>query len=99
MTDGNSKRVAKPRRSSPRWTSFVATKGRGRVARTLEEESNPKHSLRVEHNRDTLLIQLSGEHGAGWTTIAIDRATREWAIAQRKGQIASAQATSEILYG
>jgi hypothetical protein len=46
--------------------------------------------VRVEHNRDTLLVQISGEDGHGWTTLAIDRATREWATAQRRRQVDAA---------
>jgi hypothetical protein len=54
--------------------------------------------VRVEHNQDTLLVHLSGEDGKGWTTIAIDRATREWAVAQRKSQGEAAQAAYGQLY-
>jgi len=46
---------------------------------------NPRHRLRVEHDAHTFsstLIQLSDEDGDGRTTIAVDRATREWAVAQ-----------------
>ena len=50
-----------------RWTSFVASPVRGRVSRGLEEESNPRHRARVEHNRKTILIHLSDEDGVGWT--------------------------------
>jgi len=64
----------------------------------LQEESNPRHRLRVEHNKDTLLIHLSGEDGGGWTVIAIDRPTREWAIAQRRSQLAAAEAAFALLY-
>jgi hypothetical protein len=98
MADGRSSRVKKPTRRSVRWTSFVATPPKGRIVRGLQEEGNPDHRLRVEHNKDTLLIHLSGEDGPGWTTIAIDRATREWAVAQRKSQGESAQAACSQLY-
>jgi hypothetical protein len=98
MTDGRSSRVKKPTRRSVRWTSFVATPPRGRIVRGLQEEGNPAHRLRVEHNKDTLLLHLSGEAGEGWTTIAIDRATREWAVAQRKSQGEAAQAAFGQLY-
>jgi len=90
MTDACSKPVLKPRSRSVRWTSFVGSATRGRVVRGLEEEGNPDHRVRVEHNRDTLLLHLSGEDGHGWTTVAIDRATREWAIAQRRRQVDAA---------
>ena len=98
MPDGHSKTLEKPQRRSVRWTSFVARPGRGRAVRGLEEEGNPKHRVRVEHNRDTLLIHISGENGPGWTTLAIDRATREWSIAQRHRQIDAARAAFEQLY-
>ncbi len=98
MSDARSKSLKKPQRGSVRWTSFVASMRRGRVVRGLEEEGNPKHRVRVEHNRDTLLIHISGEDGNGWTTLAIDRATREWSIAQRPRQLDAARAAFEGLY-
>jgi hypothetical protein len=55
--------------------------------------------VRVEHNRHTLLVHVSDEDGRGWTTVAIDRPTREWAIAQRDRQKVAAEAASELLYG
>jgi hypothetical protein len=66
--------------------------------RGLEEEGNPQHRVRVEHNQDTLLIHVSGEDGFGWTTVAIDRATREWSIAQRRRQMDAAVAAYANLY-
>jgi hypothetical protein len=98
MSDGRSRRVPKPIRRSVRWTSFVATPPRGRVVRGLQEDGNPDHRVRVEHNKDTLLVHVSGEDGDGWTTIAIDRGTREWAVAQRGAQSEAAQAAYEQLY-
>jgi hypothetical protein len=68
------------------------------VVRGLEEEGNPLHRVRVEHNRDTLLIHISGEEGPGWTTLAIDRATREWSVAQRLRQRDAAKAAYSKLY-
>jgi len=62
--------------SSSRWTSFVSDG----PSRGLHEEGNPRHRPRVEHDRDTLLVHLSDEEGTGWTTFAIDRATRKWAV-------------------
>ena len=38
--------------------------------------------VRVEHGRDTPLVHISNEDGGGWTTVAIDRPTREWSVAQ-----------------
>ena len=98
MSDARSKTLKKPQRGSVRWTSFIASPRRGRVVRGLEEEGNPLHRVRVEHNKDTLLIHISGEDGHGWTTLAIDRSTREWSIAQRHRQSDAAQAAYGNLY-
>jgi hypothetical protein len=98
MPDARSKTLKKPQRRSVRWTSFVGTTPRGRVVRGLEEEGNSMHRVRVEHNRDTLLIHISGEDGHGWTTLAIDRNTREWSIAQRHNQSDAAKAAYGNLY-
>jgi catechol 2,3-dioxygenase-like lactoylglutathione lyase family enzyme len=68
-------------RPTSRWTSFVADRTAPRP-RILHEEVNPKHRLRVEHNRETLLVHLSEEDGKGWLVLAVDRATRRWAVAQ-----------------
>lgn len=98
MADGHSNTLPKPVKRSTRWTSFVGTPAAGRVVRGLQEEGNPAHRLRVEHNKHTLLIHLSDENGQGWTTIALDRATREWSIAQRVRQLDAAKAACEQLY-
>ena len=66
--------------------------------RGLEEEGNPKHRVRVEHNKHTLLVHISDEDARGWTTLAIDRSTREWAIAQRGRQLKAAAAAYDLLY-
>jgi hypothetical protein len=90
----------RPPGKNRRWTSFVAgSEGRGRVPRTLYEETNPQHRLRVAHDKHTLLIHLSGEDGQGWTTIAIDRKTRQHATAQADSQMDSAVAAYDALYG
>ena len=99
MADAWSKRVPPPSRRSPRWTSFVATESKGRRVRGLQEEANPQHRVRVEHNRDTLLIHVSNEDGQGWTTIAIDRPTRDWSVAQRRVQVEAATVAYRNLYG
>jgi hypothetical protein len=80
-----------------RWTSFVAdpTEPRPRV---LFEEGNPDHRARVEHNRATLLVHLSDEDGEGWTVLAVDRATRRWAVAQARRQLDAAEAAFADLY-
>lgn len=85
----------RPARS--RWTSFTAdpTETRPRV---LSEEGNPDHRLRVEHDRATLLVHLSDEDGGGWTVMAVDRATRRWAVAQARRQLDAAQAAIAQLY-
>jgi hypothetical protein len=100
MTDARSKSVPRPAARSRRWTSFVAaTQGKGRAIRGLQEEGNAAHRVRVEHDRHTLLVHLSNEDGRGWTTLAIDRKTREWSIAQRKSQGEAASAAYGLLYG
>ena len=90
--DGPSSPLRRPPRS--RWTSFVA-EGPGR---TLHEEGNPAHRLRVEHNRDTILVHLSDEHGGGWTVLAVDRATRRWAVGEGQRQLDAATEAFERLY-
>jgi catechol 2,3-dioxygenase-like lactoylglutathione lyase family enzyme len=87
---------ARPARS--RWTSFVADPHE-ESPRILSEQGNPAHRLRVEHNRDTLLVHLSDEDGAGWTVLAVDRATRRWTVAQARRQLEAAEAAYERLYG
>jgi hypothetical protein len=99
MADAASARASRPPTSRGRWTSFIGTPSRGRVVRGLQEEGNPKHRVRVEHDNHTLLVHISDEDGLGWTTVAIDRATREWSIAQRDQQLAAAAAAYEGLYG
>lgn len=82
-----------------RWTSFVADDGSsGRAVRGLHEEANPRHRLRVEHDGCTLLIHLSDEDGDGWTTIAVDRATRRWTVAQGPRQADTARQAHGDLY-
>ncbi len=84
-----------PRPPRSRWTSFVAEG----PARTLHEEGNPAHRLRVEHNRDTILVHLSGEDGEEWTVLAVDRATRRWAVGEGRRQLDAATEAFERLYG
>ena len=86
-----------PRPRASRWTSFVADAGEERP-RILSEDGNPAHRLRVEHNRDTLLVHLSDEDGEGWTVFAVDRATRRWAVAQGRRQLEAAKDAFERLY-
>ena len=82
-----------------RWTSFVADAAApGEVVRGLHEQANPRHRLRVEHDAGTLLIHLSDEEGSGWTTIAVDRATRNWAVAQSSRQADTARDAYHALY-
>jgi hypothetical protein len=92
-------KLRRPAGNRGRWTSFVAhaddpTERR----RGLHEESNPAHRLRVEHDAHTLLIHLSNEDGHGWTTIAVDRGTRQWAVAQCRVQSDAALQAYEGLY-
>src|SRR5439155_3890510 len=83
---------------SDRWTSFVADPREERP-RSLFEEGNPSHRLRVEHNRETLLVHLSDEDGRGWTVLAVDRATRRWVVAQARRQLDAAEDACTRLYG
>jgi hypothetical protein len=83
-----------------RWTSFVAPDAApGEKVRSLSEDGNPDHRLRVEHDSRTLLLHLSDEDGHGWTTFAVDRPTRQWAGAHAPTQKTSAEAAYEALYG
>jgi catechol 2,3-dioxygenase-like lactoylglutathione lyase family enzyme len=88
---------APPRPPRSRWTSFTADPTQDRP-RVLFEEVNPDHRLRVEHDRATLLVHLSDEDGGGWTVMAVDRATRRWAVAQAGRQIDAAQDAVGQLY-
>jgi hypothetical protein len=88
-----------PARKHGRWTSFVAeAEVPGQRVRSLHEDANPRHRLRVEHDDRTLLIHLSGELGDGWTTIAVDRATRRFAVAQGELQQETARRAHQQLY-
>jgi 2-methylaconitate cis-trans-isomerase PrpF len=90
---------ASARSGRRRWTSFVADAAPpGKVVRGLHEQANPQHRLRVEHDASTLLIHLSDEDGDGWTTIAVDRATRSWAVAQSKRQADTGRDAYQSLY-
>jgi hypothetical protein len=80
-----------------RWTSFVADRDDERP-RTLHEDGNPAHRARVEHNRDTILLHLSGEDGRGWTVLAVDRATRSWAVGEGLRQLEAAEDAFAKLY-
>jgi hypothetical protein len=86
-----------PRPPSSRWTSFIADADEERP-RILSEQGNPAHRLRVEHNRDTLLVHLSGEDGGEWTVLAVDLATRRWVVAQARRQRDAAQDAYTRLY-
>jgi hypothetical protein len=80
-----------------RWTSFVADPDAD-PPRTLHEDGNPVHRLRVEHDGATLLVHLSGEDGDGWTVMTVDRATRRFAVAQGRRQIDAASEAYERLH-
>ncbi len=93
------RRPARPPAGRRRWTSFIAEKSTdGKAVRGLHEQANPRHRLRVEHDSHTLLIHLSDEDGGGWTTIAVDRATRQWTVAQNIQQADTARGAYEALY-
>jgi hypothetical protein len=80
-----------------RWTSFLADPDEDRP-RILSEHGNPAHRLRVEHNRDTLLVHLSDEDGKGWTVLAVDRETRRWVVVQARKQLEAAEDAYAQLY-
>ncbi len=80
------------------WSSFVADDGEP-LPRILHELGNPAHRVRVEYSRATILVHLSGEDGAGWTVLAVDRASRRWAVAQARRQLDAAREAHELLYG
>lgn len=92
---GGEAMMRRPPRS--RWTSFVADP-EDATPRVLREQDNPAHRLRVEHNRDTLLVHLSEEDGDGWTVLAVDRATRRWAVSQARRQLDAAEDAYARLY-
>jgi len=54
--------------------------------------------VRVEHDNHTLLVHISDEDGHGWTTVAIDRGSRVWALAQRDNQVDAATHAYNALY-
>jgi len=90
-------RSAPPRPPRSRWTSFLADPDEEKP-RVVHEQGNADHRLRVEHNRDTLLVHLSDEDGKGWIVLAVDRATRDWAVAQALRQVDAAEAAYTRLY-
>jgi hypothetical protein len=78
-----------------RWTSFISDPDRPRI---LHEDGNPAHRLRVEHDRDRLYIELAGEDGSGpWTVLAVDRATRRYAVAQGRTKEEATRAAADDL--
>ncbi len=80
MSEEPGGKLPRPPARGRRWTSFVARDATsGKTVRNLQEEANPNHRVRVEHDTFTLLIHVSDEAGDGWTTVAVDRATsRKW---------------------
>jgi hypothetical protein len=99
MTDGCGGQARRPSTNHGRWTSFAAAiVSSGRTSRALGEEGNARHRVRVEHDNHTLLVQISDEDGSGWTTVAIDRATRAWSVAQRDTQLDAASSACAALY-
>jgi len=80
-----------------RWTSFEADPGDPRP-RILSEQGNPAHRLRVEHDKNTLLVHLSDEDGGGWTVLAVDRASRRWVVSQARRQLDAATDAYSRLY-
>ena len=92
-------RLPRPDAGRGRWTSFVADAPPGAPpVRGLHEQANPDHRLRVEHDAATLLVHLSDEDGRGWTTIAVDRETRRWSVAQGRRQSDTSRDAYDDLY-
>jgi hypothetical protein len=54
--------------------------------------------VRVEHNRNTVLVHLSDEDGHGWIVLAVDRGTRRWAVGVAPRQLDAAQDAFGQLY-
>jgi hypothetical protein len=55
--------------------------------------------VRVEHDDRTLLVHLGDEDGAGWTVLAVDRATRRCVVARERRQTDAAQDAYTRLHG
>jgi len=92
-------RLPRPPAGRRRWTSFVAEERvDDKPVRGLHEQTDPRHRLRVEHDAHTLLIHLSDEDGDGWTTIAVDRATRQSAVTHHRRQADAARGAYDALY-
>jgi hypothetical protein len=78
-----------------RWTSFVADAERPRI---LHEDGNAAHRLRVEHDRERLYVELSGEDGKGpWTVLAVDRETRRYTVAQAETKTQATRDAADAL--
>ena len=66
--------------------------------RILHEDGNPVHRLRVEHDRARLYVELSGEDGGNpWTVLAVDRASRNYVVAQGDTKTAATEAAARAL--
>ena len=98
MPDACSKTLEGPKRRSVRWTSFVGSIPVVASCEVWKKRGIPCTAFAWSTTSDTLLIHISGEDGQGWTTLAIDRPTREWSIAQRRRQSDAAKAAYGNLY-
>lgn len=99
MTDGTSGPIERPATSHGHWQGFVsAAAHQDGPVKSLQEKGNPQHRVRVEFDGHTVFVHLSDEHGAGWTSLAVDRASREWSVAQRDTQSDAAAAAVLALY-
>jgi hypothetical protein len=100
MASEPANRPTRPASGGRHWTSFVAEEGGpGAVVRALHEAGNSRHRIRVEHDGSTLLVHLSDEDGDGWTTIAVDRKTRQASVAHDRRQRDAARVAYDRLYG
>lgn len=97
MTDGLSRWVPKPK-SLGQWGAFVADpSATDTPARSLHDERHPESHVRVEHDNHTLMIHIR-DRDSNWTTVALDRASQEWALTQRESKGQAAEAAYRSLY-
>jgi hypothetical protein len=64
--------------------------------RMSKAESGPVQRPTTNRGRWTSFV--AAEDGRGWTTLALDRATRAWSLAQRDSQLDAATSASGSRY-
>ena len=91
MTDARSNSV--PRRTRSRWTSFVGRYAKKDEPYAVWKRKEIRSTAYVWSTISTPCLFISPMKTlSGWTTLAIDRSTRGWAIAQRGSQLRAAEA-------